>query len=81
MDCWDHLAWTYVCDPEPEIGMAITPGDAARFLLEFGFVDGGRLPEKQTKARLLGHTWALGVLELIPERPLSLLEFENRVWS
>ena len=26
MDCRDHLAWTYVCDPGPEIGMTIAPG-------------------------------------------------------
>ena len=66
------------------MGMAIRPRDAARFLVEFGFIaSGGGCPRiKQTKARLVGRTWALlGVLELIPERPLPLLEFKNRVWS
>ena len=43
MDCWDDLAWTYVCDPGPEMGMAIAPGDAARFLLEFGFIASGEV--------------------------------------
>ena len=79
MDCWDHLAWTYVFDPGREMEMTIAPGDAARFLLEFSFVEGGRSPEKQTKVRLL--VALLGVFELISERPLSLLEFENRDWS
>ena len=58
MDWWDDLAQPYVCDLGPEMGMTTTSRDAAGFLLEFGFVEGGGgCPRiKQTKARLVGRT-------------------------
>ena len=75
---------TYLCDPGPEMGMAITPGNAAEFLLEFGFVEACEVAREADQ----GVSWgdcsvagdALGVLELTPERsPLLLLEFRSAV--
>ena len=34
---------TYLYDPEPEIGMATTPGKTAELLLELGFVEAGEV--------------------------------------
>ena len=78
----------YLCDPEPEIGMATTPGYAAEFLLELGLVEASGVASEADHGVLWGDFSvagdALGVplLEPIPERPPLLLPgFSSAVWS